>query len=136
MEDAFYIWLNVQALRVDFSLIFDFHPPFYVSCALVIFLSFFVQAIPPVRSTPSPSHHGSAVPNPTLFVENLPEDCDQALLQSIFRHYPGCKDIRHIAVKRVAFIDFENIPQAGLALQNVQNYTFRDGQQIRVSYAK
>lgn len=68
-------------------------------------------------SPPGPSSPASGLPNPTLFIENLPDDCDAVQLKAVFSQYSGCKDIRHIAAKKVAFVDYETIPQASVALR-------------------
>lgn len=79
-----------------------------------------LQAPPaaPTASSSFSSFSSSSSPhNSTLLLEHLPEDCDASQLQSLFNRYPGCKDIRLIASKKVAFIDYDSIPQASQALR-------------------
>jgi len=54
------------------------------------------------------------VPHKTLFVEELPKITTDHLIQ-IFQQYPGFKEVRYFAPMKVAFIEFEDEFQAGIA---------------------
>ncbi len=56
------------------------------------------------------------IPNNILFCENLPQNIGIEILNSLFQQYPGFREVRLIPIKNVAFIEYEEEYQAGLAL--------------------
>eukprot|EP00330_Aristerostoma_sp_ATCC50986_P002921 CAMPEP_0114593420 /NCGR_PEP_ID=MMETSP0125-20121206/15025_1 /TAXON_ID=485358 ORGANISM="Aristerostoma sp., Strain ATCC 50986" /NCGR_SAMPLE_ID=MMETSP0125 /ASSEMBLY_ACC=CAM_ASM_000245 /LENGTH=82 /DNA_ID=CAMNT_0001792603 /DNA_START=332 /DNA_END=580 /DNA_ORIENTATION=+ len=63
---------------------------------------------PMIRPGNMMSSKNLIVPNHILFVEDLPKDSDVQSLTQIFNEYPGFREVRHIAIKRVAFIEYED----------------------------
>merc|ERR1711924_153012 len=70
-------------------------------------------AAPKAPAKPS----GVSEPNRTLFVENLPGEATDTMLSMLFRQYPGFQEVRLIPGRAVAFVDYENEHQAGMAMQ-------------------
>jgi hypothetical protein len=46
--------------------------------------------------------------NNVLFVEGLSRVTQTNVLNNLFQTYPGFREIRHIAEKNVAFVEFDN----------------------------
>lgn len=82
------------------------------------------------------SGSGPSVPNRTLCVEALPDDCSTKMLEMVFKQYAGCGDIRYIASRRVAFVDYETVAQSSVALRYLNNFPIKENHLIKVSYAR
>eukprot|EP00922_Rhytidocystis_sp_ex-Travisia-forbesii_P052054 GHVS01077265.1.p1 GENE.GHVS01077265.1~~GHVS01077265.1.p1 ORF type:complete len:394 (-),score=63.53 GHVS01077265.1:470-1522(-) len=78
---------------------------------------------------------GPALPNRTLFVENLPEEATEALVTTLFKCYPGFVEARIIQGRRIAFVDYETHSQSTIALQGNQGREL-GGNKIRITFAK
>eukprot|EP00922_Rhytidocystis_sp_ex-Travisia-forbesii_P052058 GHVS01077269.1.p1 GENE.GHVS01077269.1~~GHVS01077269.1.p1 ORF type:complete len:395 (-),score=65.13 GHVS01077269.1:324-1379(-) len=78
---------------------------------------------------------GPALPNRTLFVENLPEEATEALVTTLFKCYPGFVEARIIQGRRIAFIDYETHTQSTIALQGNQGREL-GGNKLRITFAK
>lgn len=76
-----------------------------------------------------------ALPNRTLFIESLPEECSEGLVENIFRVYPGFIEARIIQGRRIAFVDYETAAQSTMALQANQGADLR-GNKLRITFAK
>src|SRR5689334_8311707 len=74
-------------------------------------------------------------PNKILFVENLPEQATDLMLSMLFQQYafvyaltkqnrfPGFKEVRMVSGKSgIAFVEFENEIEAGVALNGLQHF--------------
>jgi len=75
-------------------------------------------------------------PNKTLFVENLPDNVTDLMLSMLFQQFPGYKDLRVVPAKGVAFVEFENEIEAGVALQGLQHFMVKPEKPMVISYAK
>jgi len=75
------------------------------------------------------------VPHKTLFVEELPKITTEHLIQ-IFQQYPGFKEVRYFAPMKVAFIEFEDEFEAGIALSALNGYKLTPEYAMKISYAK
>lgn len=75
------------------------------------------------------------LPNRTLFVEGLPEGVALPEVHAVFGSSPGYIEVRLIAARRVAFVDFDSELNAGYAMQALQSHVIRDSA-ITISYAK
>merc|ERR1711964_299567 len=72
-----------------------------------------------------------------IFVENLPPDLtDSEPFKLLFEQYPGFTDVRLIAQRRVAFVEFTEQRQAEDAINGLQGFMFAPGYQLKLSYAK
>jgi len=79
---------------------------------------------------------GVMQPNKTLFVENLPNEATDTMLSMLFRQYPGFSEVRLIPGRAVAFVDYQNEYQAGMALQGLQGFAMTPQVKLTLSYAR
>lgn len=79
---------------------------------------------------------GAAQPNRTLFVENLPPEATDTMLSMLFRQYPGLQEVRLIPGRNVAFVDYQNEYQAGMATQGLQGFAMTPEVKLQLSYAR
>jgi len=79
---------------------------------------------------------GVAQPNRTLFVENLPVEATDTMLSMLFRQYPGFQEVRLIPGRNVAFVDYQNEYQAGMAMQGLQGFAMTPEVNLQLSYAR
>ena len=61
--------------------------------------------------------HGDMETNNILYVEGLSKVTQTPVLNEWFSRFLGFKEVRHIPEKQVAFIEFENDDEAGMAMQ-------------------
>jgi len=106
------------------------------------------EVVPPPVAAPlpprEPSKPQTAVPRPVkpmppnqiLIAEDLPPECNQMMLQMLFQQVTGLKEVRVIASKRVAFIEFENEMQADVALRNLNNFKLSPTHLLFLNFAK
>mmetsp|Transcript_22967 Transcript_22967/g.58717 ORF Transcript_22967/g.58717 Transcript_22967/m.58717 type:complete len:218 (-) Transcript_22967:271-924(-) len=79
----------------------------------------------------------SVPPNRTLFVQGLPEATTDAMLQMLFAQFPGFKEVRMVEARPgIAFIDFDNELQSGVALQGLQGFKITPTHAMVISYAR
>jgi len=79
---------------------------------------------------------GVSEPNRTLFVENLPTEATDTMLSMLFRQYPGFQEVRLIPGRSVAFVDYENEHQAGMAMQGLQGFAMTPEVKLNLTYAR
>ncbi|CAK9009038.1 unnamed protein product [Durusdinium trenchii] len=84
-----------------------------------------------VQADPKPER-----PNRTLFVENLPPEATDTMLSMLFRQYPGFQEVRLIPGRNVAFADYQNEYQAGMAMQGLQSFEMTPDVRLQLSYAR
>jgi len=76
-------------------------------------------------------------PNKILFVENLPEQTTDLMLSMLFQQFPGFKEVRMVTGKQgIAFVEFENEPEAGVAMNGLQHFKITPTHLMVISYAK
>jgi len=94
----------------------------------------------PQQSTAAPKttmkSAGTSEPNRTLFVENLPNESTDTMLSMLFRQYPGFQEVRLIPGRSVAFVDYENEHQAGMAMQGLQGFAMTPEVKLSLTYAR
>jgi len=88
------------------------------------------------RSTSKPRPLKPLPQNHILIAEDLPSDCTKDKLQSLFEGFVGLEDIRLIASKHVAFIEFQNEAFASVALRNRNNHRISETHLLFLNYAK
>jgi len=98
---------------------------------------------PAAASTPAPTNKQTQVsggtssqPNRTLFVENLPQEATDTMLSMLFRQYPGFQEVRLIPGRNVAFVDYQNEYQAGMAMQGLQGFAMTPEVKLNLTYAR
>ena len=78
----------------------------------------------------------NTVPHRILFAQNLPEDCSQEVLLQLFQPYPGFKEVRMVPGKReIAFVEFGEVIQAGIALQQLTGFKLNATDTLNLTYA-
>lgn len=75
-------------------------------------------------------------PHRILFVENLPAQANDLMLGMLFQQYPGYKEARVIAGKQVAFVEFDEVFQAGTALDALQGFKITATNLMKITFAK
>eukprot|EP01067_Filipodium_phascolosomae_P001832 Filipodium_phascolosomae@DN2166_c0_g1_i1.p1 len=95
---------------------------------------------PPMSSTYAPSSNVVGVDSSSssniLYVENLPAECTQGALEMLFRQYPGYVEVRLIEGRNVAFVEYEDELQAGIAVSGLQGFKLTETHALRISHAK
>lgn len=90
----------------------------------------------PAAAARQQSDAGPAPPNRTLFVENLPLEANDTMLAMLFRQYPGFQEVRLIPGRNVAFVDYQNEYQSGMAMQGLQGFAMTPEVKLKLSYAR
>mmetsp|Transcript_9364 Transcript_9364/g.12917 ORF Transcript_9364/g.12917 Transcript_9364/m.12917 type:complete len:246 (-) Transcript_9364:124-861(-) len=76
-------------------------------------------------------------PNKVLFVENLPEQANDLMLQMLFQQFQGFKEVRMVPGKQgIAFVEFETEADAGVAMVGLQHFKITPTHLMVISYAK
>jgi len=79
----------------------------------------------------------NAPPSNVLFAQNLPEDCNDAMLTLLFKVHGGFKEVRMVPGKKgLAFVEFEHEHQATTALQSLNGFKLTPTVSMHLSYAK
>jgi len=71
-----------------------------------------------------------------LFVENLPAEVNDMMLTMLFRQYPGFQEARLIKGRNVAFIEYADELQAGIAKHGLQGFMVTPEMALKISFAK
>lgn len=76
-------------------------------------------------------------PHRILFIENLPDATTVNMLEILFQQFPGFQEARLVPGKAgIAFIEFENDIQAGVALAGLQGFKITQQHTLFIVYAK
>ncbi|KAJ0765229.1 putative RNA recognition motif domain, nucleotide-binding alpha-beta plait domain superfamily [Helianthus annuus] len=76
-------------------------------------------------------------PNNILFIQNLPHDTTEDMLQLLFKQFPGFKEVRMIAAKPgIAFVEFDDENESSTAMQSLQGFKITPQNSMAISYAK
>ncbi|KAJ5893514.1 U1 small nuclear ribonucleoprotein [Penicillium taxi] len=90
----------------------------------------------PTKVKPSSKSDEFLAPNKVLFIQGIPEELDQADLESRFSCFAGFKELRTVpARKNIAFVEYENEEFAITAKKATHNTSVL-GQTMRVTYRK
>lgn len=76
-----------------------------------------------------------ALPNSTLFIENIAENVSKERLEDVFSKKVGFLEIRYIQSRNVAFVNFENEMHATQAMNSLQGHSLL-GSALKITYAK
>eukprot|EP01098_Paradermamoeba_levis_P006525 TRINITY_DN2703_c0_g2_i3.p1 TRINITY_DN2703_c0_g2~~TRINITY_DN2703_c0_g2_i3.p1 ORF type:complete len:193 (-),score=57.60 TRINITY_DN2703_c0_g2_i3:225-803(-) len=80
--------------------------------------------------------HYSQPPNKILFVENLPDLCNEAMLGVLFQQYPGFREVRLVPGQKISFVEFNSDVEASVALAGLQGFKLNQDSPMMISYAK
>ncbi|CAI5712977.1 hypothetical protein KXD40_009026 [Peronospora effusa] len=77
------------------------------------------------------------IPNKILFLQALPDSCNQEMLSVLFKQYQGFKEVRMVPGKKgLAFVEFNDEAQAAIALQGLFGFKLTPTDTLKVSFAK
>ena len=74
-------------------------------------------------------------PSNILFADSLPKDCNELMLSCLFRSYAGYKEVR-TPRPGLAFIEFEEEPQASVALKALDGFSLSPTDKLNLKYGK
>lgn len=75
------------------------------------------------------------VPHRILFAQNLPEGCHDEMLAMLFQQYQGFQEVRMVPGKKgIAFIEFQDLVQAGIALQQLHGFQLTSTDTLNLTY--
>ncbi len=76
-------------------------------------------------------------PNKILFLQNLPEQTNEQMLEMLFNQYSGFKEVRMVTAKPgIAFVEYDSDMQASVAMSGLQDFQVTANNKMRVTYAK
>jgi len=76
-------------------------------------------------------------PNKILFLQRLPIEVNEVMLQALFKQFPGLQDVRMVPGKNgIAFVEFENDVQANQAKDTLQGFKLTPTNAMRITFAK
>jgi len=94
---------------------------------------------PPAAAATAPKAEaapGEGQPSNVLFVENLPAEVNEMMLTMLFRQYPGFQEARLIKGRNVAFIEYADELQAGIAKHGLQGFMVTPEMALKIAFAK
>jgi U2 small nuclear ribonucleoprotein B'' len=79
----------------------------------------------------------AAAPNNILFIQNLPHETTDIMLQVLFKQYPGFREVRMIDAKPgIAFVEFDDDIQSSVAMQALQGFKIAPQNPMLIAFAK
>jgi len=94
------------------------------------------KMMPHPGAGPAVKDAGEGQPSNVLFVENLPAEVNDMMLKMLFRQYPGFQEARLIAGRNVAFIEYADELQAGIAKHGLQGFKVTPEMALKIAFAK
>jgi len=91
---------------------------------------------PPVGSAAAVAPPSDSQASNVLFVENLPPEVNETMLTMLFRQYPGFQEARLIKGRNVAFIEYADELQAGIARHGLQGFMVTPENALKINFAK
>ncbi|OQR83036.1 U1 small nuclear ribonucleoprotein A [Achlya hypogyna] len=84
-----------------------------------------------------PSNNGPVLPHKILFLQDVPEACNDEALAMLFKQYHGFKEVRMVPGKKgLAFVEYTDDAQAAIALQGLNGFKLTPNERLKVSFAK
>lgn len=72
-----------------------------------------------------------------LFLTNLPEETNEAMLTLLFNQFPGFKEVRLIPGRSdIAFVEFENEYLSATAKDALNGFNLSPTHKMRITFAK
>jgi len=90
----------------------------------------------PALQTKAQPKQSTIVPNNILFIEGLPAFATEEMLMALFHQYPGFREVRLIPSKNVAFVEYDDEFQAGIAMSGLNGFKIAPEYPLQISYAK
>ena len=86
---------------------------------------------------PPPTNSNNTPPNNILFIERLPQDSTEIMITVLFNQFAGFKEVRLVPGRAdIAFVEFDLVPQAAQAKQQLNNFKITPTHAIKVTFAK
>eukprot|EP01025_Chloroclados_australasicus_P051163 TRINITY_DN5951_c0_g1_i1.p2 TRINITY_DN5951_c0_g1~~TRINITY_DN5951_c0_g1_i1.p2 ORF type:complete len:219 (-),score=27.10 TRINITY_DN5951_c0_g1_i1:432-1088(-) len=77
------------------------------------------------------------LPNKILFVQNLPPQTNERMLDMLFQQFPGFLEVRMVEARPgIAFVEFEDDAKASVAMSGLQNFQVTQNKPMKITYAK
>ena len=95
-----------------------------------------MQKLHEERKKKTENNENAENPNSILFVEGLIVDVTSSMLSSLFGNYPGLKEVRLIPGKQIAFVEYTDETQAGVALIGMNGFKLSNDCILKVSFSK
>jgi U2 small nuclear ribonucleoprotein B'' len=113
-------------------------PCFDKQCTNVLFLTKSIGFPPGAHLPPGQQIPDEFLPpNNILFLQNLPENIQQAQLMDLFQTYPGFREVRMIPTKRdIAFVEYEDETLAAAAKSALGGHEIEEGKPMKVTFAR
>jgi RNA recognition motif-containing protein len=86
-------------------------------------------------SIPPPVADDTNPPSKLLLAQNLPDECNDQVLGMLFQQYPGYRETR-LPRPGLAFIEFEDEPNATVAMNALQGFGLTQQDKLQLSYGK
>lgn len=94
------------------------------------------DAAAPAAPAPIPEAEDQP-PNKLLFLQNLPNEITEIMLQTLFKQFPGLSEVRMVPGKPgIAFVEYGSDTQAGQAKDTLQGFKLTPTNTMRITYAK
>ncbi|ETV93836.1 hypothetical protein H310_12189 [Aphanomyces invadans] len=99
------------------------------------------KADKPSQPKAQQQHHQQSqtvvLPHKILFLQDVPEACNQDALSILFKQYHGFKEVRLVPGKKgLAFVEFLDEVQASIALQGLNGFKLSAEDRLKISFAK
>lgn len=76
-------------------------------------------------------------PNQILFLQRLPAEVNEVMLQALFKQFNGLQEVRMVPGKTgIAFVEFENDAQATQAKDTLQGFKLTPQHAMKITFAK
>jgi len=69
-------------------------------------------------------------------VTDLPEEVTAEMLAVLFKQYPGYVQARLFADKHIAFVEYDTVDQAAVALKGLNGFIMSQNYSLKLSYAR
>jgi RNA recognition motif-containing protein len=80
---------------------------------------------------------GPVIPNHILFLENLPAESTELMLNMLFQQYSGFKQSRLVPNKPgIAFVEFQDQLQSAVAMEGLQGFKITPTNLMKIGFAK
>jgi U2 small nuclear ribonucleoprotein B'' len=76
-------------------------------------------------------------PNKILFLQRLPVEVNELMLQALFKQFQGMSEVRMVPGKvGIAFVEFENEAQASTAKDTLQGFKLTPQHAMKITFAR
>jgi U2 small nuclear ribonucleoprotein B'' len=77
------------------------------------------------------------VPHTILYLENLPKETTQPVIEMLFDKLPGFKEVRVVPGRPdIAFVEYDSLDNAAHARATMQSFPITSGKHLKISFAK